>query len=152
MGICTAPDEYQACMDGILGDLDIVLVYLLVFLQDEEKHLEHLRIVFKRLKKYGGSLNGKKCHILRKEVDYLGYTLSAEGIKPQAKNIQAIQKIVVPRNLNELRRFLGIINYYRDMVTNKTTLCKPLHRFTSSKVPFTWLPMERNLADSLCKE
>ncbi|POM64616.1 Gag-pol fusion protein [Phytophthora palmivora] len=137
MGICTAPDEYQTCMDGTLGDLDIVVVYLddiIVFSQDEEEHLEHLRIVFKRLKKYGGSLNGKKCYILRKEVDYLDYTLSAEGIKPQAKTIQAIQKIVVPRNREELLRFLGIINYYRDMVPNKTTLCKPLHRFTSSKV------------------
>ncbi|POM80135.1 Gag-pol fusion protein [Phytophthora palmivora] len=142
MGICTAPDEYQACMERILGDLTFVVVYLddiLVFSQDEDEHLEHLHIVFKRLKKYGVSLNGKKCHILRKEVDYLGYTLSAEGIKPQAKKIQAIQKIAVPRNRKELRRFLGMINYYRDMVPNKTTLCKPLHRFTSSKVPFTWL-------------
>ncbi|KAG6611434.1 Pol Polyprotein [Phytophthora cinnamomi] len=146
MGICTAPDEYQASMERILGDLNFVVVYLddiLVFSQNEEEHLEHLRIVFKRLEKYGVSLNGGKCRVLRKDVEYLGYTLSAEGIRPQAKKIQAIQKIAVPRNRKELRRFLGMINYYRDMVPNKTTLCKPLHRFTSTKVPFTWLPIRK---------
>ncbi|GMF14429.1 unnamed protein product [Phytophthora fragariaefolia] len=145
MGISTAPDEYQACMERIFGDLEFVVVYLddiLVFSENEKEHLEHLRIVFERLEKYGVSLNGKKCHILRKEVDYLGYTLSAEGIKPQAKKIQAIQQIAVPRNRKELRRFLGMINYYRDMVPNKATLCKPLNRLTSSKVTFTWLPSD----------
>ncbi|KAG6608949.1 Pol Polyprotein [Phytophthora cinnamomi] len=86
MGICTAPDEYQASMERILGDQDFVVVYLddiLVFSQNEDEHLEHLRIVFERLKKYGVSLNGKKCHVLRKEVEYLGYTFSAEGIPSQ---------------------------------------------------------------------
>lgn len=142
MGISTAPDEYQACMERIFGDLEFVVVYLddiLVFSASAEEHLEHLHIVFKRLATFGVSLNGKKCHVLRKEVDYLGYTLSAEGVRPQAKKIQAIQRIAVPSSRKELRRFLGMINYYRDMVPNKTTLCKPLHRLTSSKVPFTWL-------------
>ncbi|GMF30837.1 unnamed protein product [Phytophthora fragariaefolia] len=142
MGISTAPDEYQACMEKIFDDLDFVVVYLddiLVFSVNYTEHLEHLRIVFERLARYGVTRNGKKCHILRKEVDYLGYTLSAEGIRPQARKIQSIQRIALPRNRKELRRFLGMINYYRDMVPNKTTLCKPLYRFTSSKVPFTWL-------------
>ncbi|OWZ22221.1 Pol Polyprotein [Phytophthora megakarya] len=111
MGISTSPDEYQACMERIFGDLEFVVVYLneiLVFSKAEEEHLEHLRVV-----------------------------LSVEGVKPKAKKIQAIQQIAVPRNCKELRRFLGMINYYRDMVPYKTTLCKPLQRFTSSKVPGT---------------
>ncbi|OWZ03089.1 Pol Polyprotein [Phytophthora megakarya] len=113
MGISTAPDEYQASMEKIFGDLEFVVVYLddvLVFSESQVEHLDHLSIVFERLE------------------------------KPQEKKIQAIQKLSVPRNRKELRRFLGMINYYRDMIPNKTTLCKPLHRFTSSKVPFTWLP------------
>jgi cleavage and polyadenylation specificity factor subunit 1 len=142
MGISTAPDEYQACMEKIFGDLPFVVVYLddlLVFSKSEEEHLEHLRIVFERLEKYDVTLNGKKCHILRKSVDYLGFTLTEAGIHPQQKKIQAIQQIAVPKNRKELRRFLGMINYYRDMVPNKAALCARLNRFTSPKVPFTWL-------------
>ncbi|OWY95653.1 LOW QUALITY PROTEIN: Pol Polyprotein [Phytophthora megakarya] len=141
MGVSTAPDEYQACMERFLA---ICLVYLddiLVFSQNEEEHLEHLRIVFERLTKYGVTLNGKKCHILRKEVDYLGFTLTPQGMRAQEKKIQAMQQIAIPRTRKELRRFLGMINYYRDMVPNKTTLCQPLHSF-DTKVPFTWLPSD----------
>ncbi|GMF51885.1 unnamed protein product [Phytophthora fragariaefolia] len=77
MGISTAPDEYQACMERILGDLDFVIVYLddiLIFSENPVEHLEHLRIVFDRLRQYDVTLNGKKCHILRDRVDY--YTRS----------------------------------------------------------------------------
>uniref|UniRef100_A0AAV1TBR0 Reverse transcriptase domain-containing protein n=1 Tax=Peronospora matthiolae TaxID=2874970 RepID=A0AAV1TBR0_9STRA len=145
MGISTAPYEYQACMEKIFGDLDFVVVYLddiLVYSSSEKTHLKHLGIVFKRLKKYDVTLNGKKCHILRESVDYLGFTLTSEGIHPQQTKIQAIQQIAVPETRKELRRFLGMINYYRDMVPNKTTLCQPLNRFTSAKVPFEWLPSD----------
>ena len=132
-------------MEKIFNDLNFIVVYLddvLVFSPTPEEHLVHLRIVFERLTCYDVTLNGKKCHILRQEVDYLGFTLSAEGIRPQEKTIQAIQKIAIPQNRKELRRFLGMINYYRDMVPNKTSLCRPLHWFTSNKVPFTWLPSD----------
>ena len=63
-------------------------------------------------------------------------------MKPQEKKTQAIQKIAVLRNRKELRRFLGTINYYRGMIPNKTTACKPLYLFTSAKIPFTWLPSD----------
>ena len=85
MGISTAPDKYQACMEKIFGDLAFVVVYLddiLVSSDSEETHLEHLHIVFKRLTKYDVTLNGKKCHVLRQSVDYLGFTLTSQEIQP----------------------------------------------------------------------
>ena len=63
MCISTAPDEYQVCMEKILGDLEFVIVYLddlLVCLRSIHDHLEHLRVVFERLDKYHITLNGKK--------------------------------------------------------------------------------------------
>lgn len=99
-----------------------------------------MRIVFRCLTDYEVSLNGKKCHILRNEIDYLGYTLSTEGIKSQANQIQAIQQTGEPRSRKKLRGFLGMISYYRDMVPNKTTLCKRLYRSTSNKVPLMVAP------------
>ncbi|POM78688.1 Retrotransposable element [Phytophthora palmivora] len=109
MGISTASDEYQECMEKILGDLPFVIVYLddiLVFSESEVDHLEHLRIVFKRLREYDVTLNASKYRILRESVDYLGFTLTPTGIQPQAKKVEAIQQIAEPRNKKELRRFL----------------------------------------------
>jgi hypothetical protein len=143
MGISTAPDEYQSCMERILGDLDFVIVYLddiLVFSENPVEHLEHLRIVFDRLRQFDVTLNGQKCHILRDHVDYLGFTLTPVGIQPQTKKVEAIQQIVEPRNKRELRRFLGMITYYRDMVPNKSALTARLNRLTSKNCPFTWTP------------
>ncbi|KAJ8522207.1 hypothetical protein ON010_g17725 [Phytophthora cinnamomi] len=143
MGISTAPDEYQSCMERILGDLPFVIVYLddvLIFSENETEHLEHLRIVFERLRQYDVTLNASKCKILRESVDYLGFTLTANGIQPQKKKIEAIQQIAEPRNKKELRRFLGMITYYREMVPNKSALTARLNRLTSKKVTFVWTP------------
>lgn len=143
MGISTAPDEYQAGMEKILGDLPFVIVYLddvLIFSSNEEEHLEHLRIVFERFRKFDITLNAQKCHILRKQVDYLGFTLTPDGIQPQTKKVEAIQHIAEPKTKKELRRFLGMISYYREMVPNKSAMTARFNRLTSKKVPFTWTP------------
>ncbi|GMF43211.1 unnamed protein product [Phytophthora fragariaefolia] len=104
------------------------------------RHLAHLRIVFKRLREFDVTLNASKCHILRDSVDYLGFTLTTNGIQPQAKKVEAIQQIAEPRNKKELRRFLGMISHYREMVPNKSALTAKLNRSTSKNVPFVWAP------------
>ncbi|POM74152.1 Gag/polymerase/env Polyprotein [Phytophthora palmivora] len=154
MGISTASGGYQPCMEKIFGDLQFVVVYIddiLVFSYSAERHLEHFQVVSERLGKYHVTFNGKKCHILRDSVDYLGITLTVQGIQPQAKKIHAIQQIAVPKNRKELRLFLGMINYNRDMVPNKTTLCAPLNRFKNSKVPFTWLQRDTDAFNAIEK-
>ncbi|KAE9194909.1 hypothetical protein PF004_g20584 [Phytophthora fragariae] len=67
------------------------------------EYLEHLRIVFDGLCRYYATLSGKKCHIMRNQVDYLGFTLTPEEIQPQKKKVEAIQQIAEPRKKRELR-------------------------------------------------
>ena len=101
MGISTAPDEYQACMMKILGDFGLVILYMddiLVYLETDEDHHLSVELVLKRLCKYNVTLNGKKCHILCENVKYLGFTLSAEGIKPQEIKVKAILTLSPPSN------------------------------------------------------
>ncbi|KAG6590829.1 Retrovirus Polyprotein [Phytophthora cinnamomi] len=157
MGISTAPDEYQACMERILGDLDFVIVYLddiLIFSENPVEHLEHLRIVFDRLRQYDVTQRQEVPH-LRDRVDYLGFTLTPEGIQPQTKKVEAIQQIAEPRNKRELRRFLGMIAYYRDMVPNKSALTARLNRLTSKTCKFTWTPEDsaafRSIKEALAR-
>ena len=90
------PDEYQACMERIFGDLSFAVAYLdnvVVISSTTEDNLDHLRIVFKHLQAYGVTLNRKKCHLLRTEDYYLGFTLSADGMKPQKRRSRLFRKL-----------------------------------------------------------
>ncbi|POM62803.1 Retrotransposable element [Phytophthora palmivora] len=138
MGILTAPDKYQSSME-----CTFVIVYLddiFIFSETESDHLKHLRMVFQRLREYDVTLNASKCHISRDSVDYLGFALTPNGIQPQSKKKEDIQQTSKPRNKNGLRRFLGMILYYREMMPNKSALTAKLYQLTSKNVPFVWAP------------
>ncbi|POM60986.1 Pol protein [Phytophthora palmivora] len=100
---------------------------------------------------YNVTLNGKKCHIFCKTVEYLEFTLSAAGVQPQEKKIRAITQIAAPRNKKQLRRFLGMLNYYREMVAGKSALLKPLTRITSPKAAFVWTSIENEAFEGVKK-
>ena len=60
------------------------------------------------------------------EIEYLGYTLSREGISPQKSKVAAILALEPPTNVKQLRRVLGIVQYYRDLWARRTDLLAPL--------------------------
>eukprot|EP00975_Prorocentrum_lima_P058756 12322940-Prorocentrum_lima.AAC.1 len=74
----------------------------------------------------GLQVNAAKSNFAAKEIEYLGYTLSREGIKPQQSKVAAILALQPPKNVKELRRVLGIIQYYRDLWHRRTDLLAPL--------------------------
>ena len=142
MGISTAPDEFQARMQALLGDLPFVRVYLddvLVLTETCFKdHMTELEQVFVRLKSAGLQCNAQKCKFAAFETEYLGYNLTQSGIQPQVKKIAAIQAISEPENKRELRRFIGLCNYYRDLWPQRAHTMAPLTSLCSSKVVFKW--------------
>jgi hypothetical protein len=80
-----------------------------------EDHLEILVEVFRRLHEAGLKVNAAKSFFCTHEIEYLGYILTRGGIKPQQKKVQAILTLNLPNNVKELRHFLGMVQYYRDM-------------------------------------
>ena len=84
-------------------------------LRINEDHLEKLGQVFERLQKAGLKVNTKKSFFVRDELEYLGYWITRDGIQPVAKKVQAISLIAAPKTKKELRSFIGLVNYYRDM-------------------------------------
>jgi hypothetical protein len=80
-----------------------------------DDHLEKLELIFKRLQQAGLKVNAAKSFFAKHELEYLGYWITQEGIQPVSKKVEAIQNIVPLRNRQELRKFIGIVNYYRDM-------------------------------------
>lgn len=136
MGLSTAPATFQRLMQTTMNDLvfQIMLVYLddlLIYSKNFTEHLERLQIVFDRLREVGLKLNPKKCHFARASVEYLGYTVSGDGIATSDSKIRAVNDWPTPRTLRELRSFLGFASYYRRFVEGFAKKAQPLNQLVS---------------------
>ena len=103
-----------------------------------KEHLETLREVFKVMREYNMSLRRDKCEFAFKSLDFLGYNISAEGVRASKENVEKVQKFPMPTTRKEVQRFLGIANYNRRFVENFSTVVAPLSALTSNKVSFVF--------------
>jgi hypothetical protein len=130
MGFAGSADIFQAEMMDLMESLEYVRAYiddLLVITRGTlEDHLEKLREVLRRLRDAGLKVNAAKSFFSTHEIEYLGYILARGGIKPQQKQIQAILAINPPNNVKELRKFLGMVQYYHDMWAKRSEMLAPL--------------------------
>jgi len=105
------------------------LVYLddiIIFGRTFNEQLDRLREVFARIRKANLKLKPTKCSLFRQSVSLLGHVVSGAGIAMQKEKMQAIRDWPRPRNLSELRAFLGISGYYRRFVKDFSTTAAPL--------------------------
>ncbi len=91
-----------------------------------DKHLQKMVTVLTRLFDAGLKVNAAKSSFCAHEIEYLGYILTREGIKPQPKKVQAILTLNPPNNVKELRHFLRMVQYYRDMWAGGSEMLVPL--------------------------
>ncbi len=90
------------------------------------EHLQKMETVLTRLRDAGLKVNAAKLSFCAHEIEYLGFILTREGIKPQQMKVQAILALNPPNNVMELRLFLGIVQYYRDMWARRSEMLAPL--------------------------
>ena len=103
-GLCNAPATFERLMDLALSGLnyEVLLVYLddiIVFSSDLEEHFRQMELLFQRLAAAGLKLKPSKCHLLQREVLFLGHRVNAQGISTDADKINLVDKWPVPRNL-----------------------------------------------------
>jgi hypothetical protein len=79
-----------------------------------------------RLQDANLKVNAVKSNFCAIETEYLGYILSRDGIKPQPKEVQSIVALTLPTSVKELRRFLGMVQYYRDFWAKCSEILAPL--------------------------
>ena len=146
MGLCNSPDIFQEKMSELFEGLNFVRTYiddLLCLTKDSFKdHLEKLERVLFKLKEAGLKVNAKKSFFARPELEYLGYWITRDGIKPLPDKVKAILAIDAPRNRKELRSFIGIVNYHRDMWLRRSHALAPLASLTSKKTKWSWGPQQ----------
>ena len=114
-GVASAPAIFQRYMDTLLQGMRGVSVYLddiLIAGASIDKNLQNLEAVLKKLKDAGLRLNRSKCLFCHSSLEYLGHIISEHGIQPTTEKGRAIKEAPLPKNLSELRAFLGLLNYY----------------------------------------
>jgi hypothetical protein len=85
-----------------------------------------METVLTRLRDSGLKVNAAKSLFYAHEIEYLGYILTKEGIKPQPKKVQAILGLSLHNNVKELRHFPGMVQYYQDMWARRSEMLAPL--------------------------
>ena len=93
----------------------------------------------------------KKSFFGRPELEYLGYWVTREGVQPVPKKVEAIHNIAPPKNKKELRGFIGMVNYYRDMWIRRSDTLAPLTALTSKEAKWKWTEVEQKAFDTMKK-
>ncbi len=119
MGIAGSPDIFQGKMLELMETLEYVRAYLDDLLCNSKlslgDHLEKLEEVLRQLCDVGLKVYAEKLTFCALEIEYLGYVLTRDGIKPQSNKVQAILAIKPSTGVKQLRHFLGMVQYYRDL-------------------------------------
>ena len=95
-----------------------------------EDHLDKLRLILERLKEAGLKVNASKSTFCTNKIEYLGYWITREGVKPLEKKVQAILNLEPPKSVRQTRSLLGIVQYYRDIWEKRSHILAPLTELT----------------------
>ena len=120
-----------------------MVVYLndiLISGTDTEEHLRRLDRVLQRLQEAGFRLEGQKCEILVSSVTYLGHRIDAEGLHPVQEKLKAVKNAPEPRNVTELKSYLGLLSYYSKFKPNMSSYLAPLYQLLHKNVQWRWSP------------
>ncbi|XP_051130737.1 uncharacterized protein LOC127251190 [Andrographis paniculata] len=142
-GLTNAPSTFMRLMNHVLRAFigKFVVVYfddILVYSKSENEHVEHVRLVFQRLREEQLYANFKKCIFHTNEVVFLGFVVSEDGLKVDETKVKAIKEWTPPMNVGEIRRFLGMCGFFQRFVPGFSLIAAPLTSLLKKGVPFKW--------------
>ena len=152
-GLRNSGQTFQRFMDQVLRGLDHIFCYvddILIASNNKVEHLQHLRQVFERLSDNGVLLNPSKCIFGADSISFLGHQVTAGGIRPLEEKVTAIREYKRPETKKDLKRFLGMVNFYHRFIPHAAALLAPLHALTvtahdsSRSATVTWTPEAEN--------
>ena len=142
-GLKNSPMCFQNLMSKVLKDLNwkIALVYIddiLIFSKNYDEHLEHLDKVFQNLRAANLKIHPGKCRFAVQEIVYLAHRINSFGIKIDDSKYQAIETYPVPKNVKNVRAFLGVAQFYRRYIKSFATIALPLNKLLRKETKFVW--------------
>ena len=143
-GLTNAPAAFMDLMNRVFQPyLDRFVIIFIddiqVYSGSTEEHSEHLRIVLQTLR--GRQLYAKlsKCQFWLDKVAFLGHVISDEGVSVDSHKIEAVLNCKPPKNVSEVRSFLGLTGYYRKFVEGFSRIAAPLTKLTRKDVKYDWV-------------
>jgi hypothetical protein len=130
-GLTRAPNSFQGTMNSTLHSLlwKCVLVFfddILIYSSTYEEHIRHLAQVFELLSKDQWLVKLSKCKCAQQSIVYLEHVVGAQGVSTDPTKIEAVSSWPVPKDIKELRSFLGLAVYYRKFVQHFVIIARPL--------------------------
>lgn len=143
-GLANAPAAFQRLIDAVLRGLLHVNCYaflddVVIYSNNFETHLKDLEKVLQRISQANLRLKAKKCKFANNKITYLGHLITNKGVLPDPEKISLIKNCVTPKNVKEVRAFLGLAGYYRRFIKDFSHIASPLHDLLKLDNKFRWL-------------
>nr|VZH95151.1 unnamed protein product [Spirometra erinaceieuropaei] len=142
-GVKTAPALFQQTMNAMLSGIPGTAGYLddIIIVGSSPAELQdRVCAVLERVQEYGFRLRADKCQLFLDSIKYLGFVFDVTGLHPDPENIRAIQRMPAPKNVSQLRSFLGLISYYSAFLPSLHDVRAPLNRLLQKDAPWCWYP------------
>ncbi|XP_076291058.1 uncharacterized protein LOC143214206 [Lasioglossum baleicum] len=153
-GLCNAPSVFQRMINTVLGSLkyDIALAYLddvIIPSMTVEEGLARLTTIFTVFREAGLTINLRKCHFFKSQIEYLGFEVSALGIQPSERKVECVRSFPTPKTARDVRSFVGLASYFRRFVKGFAFVAKPLTDLLKKNEKFIWETTQNNAFETI---
>ena len=153
-GLTNAPATFMALMQRVFSQyLDVFVVIflddILIYSNNRQDHIKHVAAVLQTLREHKLYAKASKCEFFKQRVDFLGYTITSEGITMDVSKVKAIREWPHLKTVRDVRSFLGLAGYYRKFVRDFSKIAAPLTELLKNDVSFTWGDEQRAAFDAL---
>jgi hypothetical protein len=142
-GLTNAPTTFMCLMNNVLNKyldkfVPVFIDDILIYSKTKEEHEEHLRLVLQVLREHQLYAKYNKCDFFQRQIQYLGHVILEDGVAVDPKNIKAIMDWPTPRNVSEVRSFMGLVGYYRRFIKGFSKIGHPITSLQRKGVKFVW--------------
>ena len=153
-GVKSAPGIFQRFMDKLISGIPGVFAYLddvIIVSKNIEEHKVRLFEIFDRIEKWGLKIQLEKCNFFKEKLKFLGHIVSKSGIEPDPEKKKKISDLARPKDVKELKSFMGTINYYGRFVSEMHKLRGPLDKLLKKEVKWEWSKEQEDAFQSVKK-
>ena len=131
---------FEKRVEDMFGDLNVAIYFddLIVAGRNQEEHDDNLRKLLARAREFNVKFNKEKVQLNKREVTYLGHIVSADGLKPDPKKVEAIDKMPSPTDKQGVQRLLGALNYLRGFIPNISQITEPIRALLKNDSDWHW--------------